>query len=143
MARLWQLGVAGSAASSIILGGHAAEVTGVLIDPPGLWAVTASADATVMAWDLQATRRAVGELRGHRGPIVALAGSLDGLSLATGSLDGTARLWRTQLWNLSLDQLVERACAAAGRNLGEAHWRQYIPNRPDRVVCPGLPIPEW
>jgi WD40 repeat protein len=33
------------------------------------------------------------ELRGHRGPVVGLAYSPDGLTLASASVDGTARLW--------------------------------------------------
>src|SRR5262245_12843140 len=33
------------------------------------------------------------ELRGHRGPVVGLAYSPDGQTLASASADGTARLW--------------------------------------------------
>jgi WD40 repeat protein len=43
-------------------------------------------------WDL-ATRREVRTLRGHNGPVGAVAVSPDGATIATGGADGTAKLW--------------------------------------------------
>ena len=47
---------------------------------------------TLKVWDLT-TRQEVGALEGHKGPILALAGTADGSHLASGSADGTIGLW--------------------------------------------------
>ena len=49
----------------------------------------------------------------------------------TGSSDNTARLW-----DLFLDEQVELACRAAGRNLTIEEWQQYMGDKPYRETCP-------
>lgn len=57
--------------------------------------MTGSFDNTARVWDLEADNPSASAkvLRGHVGPIWALALSTDGKRLATGSEDGTARVW--------------------------------------------------
>jgi len=84
------------------LSGHERDVGAVAFSPDGRWLATGSWDDTARLWDLKATGPATEPiiLRGHEGPVVALAFSLpsepaEGHSrwLATGSWDDTVRLW--------------------------------------------------
>jgi WD40 repeat protein len=68
----------------------------VAISPDSRWLVTAgSADNTARLWDLSAKDPAANPvvLRGHEGPVTAVAISPDNRWLVTGSADKTARLW--------------------------------------------------
>ena len=54
--------------------------------------------------------------------------------------DITPPLYTTPvMWNVDPSLWIRTACAIAGRNLTRAEWRQYLPDRPYRVTCPGLP----
>ncbi|QEW19694.1 Cytochrome c2 precursor [Marinibacterium anthonyi] len=68
------------------LDGHAAAVTALIFTPEGA-VISASDDFTVRRWG-------AGEVIGrHQGKVQALALSPDGAWLASGSWDGTVRLW--------------------------------------------------
>ena len=69
-------------------------------------------------------------LKGDEGGVNTLAFSSDGRWLATGSEDGTARLWLMQLGDM-----LQMACQSAGRNLTREEWRQYFPNEDYRKIC--------
>jgi WD40 repeat protein len=60
--------------------------------------------------------------------------SADGRLLATGGIDGSA-----MVWNIDPSGWPARACAAAGRNLTRAEWRQYVGRARYRPTCPQWP----
>jgi WD40 repeat protein len=43
------------------------------------------------------------------------------------------------VWNVTLGAWKEHACTVAGRNLTRAEWERYLPERPYKKVCPGVP----
>jgi hypothetical protein len=43
------------------------------------------------------------------------------------------------LWNADPAGWVQTACRIAGRNLTQAEWHQYLPDRTYRATCPGWP----
>lgn len=83
------------AAESIILSGHDAPITGLVVSPDSHWLVTASADTTARVWDLTAPDPAAMPivLLGHERSILAIAISSDSRWLATGGFDGMVNLW--------------------------------------------------
>ena len=123
-ARLWDLQAKDIAASATVLRGHEDAVTAVALSVDGRWLATGSGDGTVRLWNLQADDIAASAtvLRGHesgarviviiRG-VTAVALSADGRWLATGSEDGTARLW-----NLQVDDIAASARVLRGHEGG-------------------------
>ncbi len=72
--------------------GHSAAVLGCAISADGRLALSASADQTVVVWDLS-DGRPLQVLRGHAAAVNACAFSSDGRWVAAGGSDGTLRLW--------------------------------------------------
>lgn len=117
-ARLWDLTTTNSAQRPLVLRGHDDFVNSVAISPNGKWLVTASADSTARLWDLTSgdpTDSLV--LRGHKEGIdssmfgalqgiYTVAISPDGRWLATGSYDGTARIWNLTSENPAASSVV-------------------------------------
>ncbi len=71
------------------------SVTHLAFSPDGKLLAAASGESgetTVRLWDV-ATRREVGNLRGHAAPVFQIAFSPDGRTLASGGADNTVRLW--------------------------------------------------
>jgi WD40 repeat protein len=82
--------------------------------------VTGSADKTARLWDLTASDPAAQPLvlRGHAGPVTAMAISPDSRWLATVCGEGTEATGDAiRLWNLRLDGLLPIARLAASRQL--------------------------
>jgi hypothetical protein len=50
--------------------------------------------------------------------------------LASGSYDGTVRLWI-----VSLDELIELGCRQVRRNLTPEEWERYLPGQAYRKTC--------
>jgi WD40 repeat protein len=101
--RLYNLSESRPETTRVELAGHTSSVTTVVFSPDGRWLATGSAergegrvfraDNDVRLWDLTEAKPAAIELRGHEGPITAMAMSGDSRWLVTGSADRTARVW--------------------------------------------------
>ena len=76
-------------------------------------------------------------LRGHDGPLYAVAISPDNRWVVTGSADNTARLWLLQI-----NDLVDRARTIVGRNFFAEEWQLYFPGEKYRKTFDELPAPE-
>jgi WD40 repeat protein len=74
------------------LEGHADVVEALAFSPKGKVLASASADPTVILWNVQ-TGQHLATLRGHTKRVRACAFSPDGRMLASGSEDKTIRLW--------------------------------------------------
>lgn len=79
--------------------GHEYRVWGVDVSGDGAFALSGSTDATVRAWNLDAS--AEGErcvvLEGHRDSVLAVAVSRDGSKAVSGCEDGSLQLWDTSM----------------------------------------------
>ena len=74
-------------------------------------------------------------LTGHADLVTALAFSLDGRQLVTGSADHTLRLWIARTAHLA-----DLVCQRVRRNLTHDEWRQFMGNNvPYERTCPHLP----
>lgn len=74
------------------LKGHNASVNAVAFAPDGKRLASASADATIILWEV-ATQRPLLTLHGHSGAVNAITFSHDGQWLASGSDDRTIQFW--------------------------------------------------
>lgn len=83
---------------------HTDLVTGVAIDPNGLWLGLASADQTASLWRFPGNDRAAPEqtwlLNGHSGPVLALAFGPEAQSVVTGSADRSIKVWSSETGRL-------------------------------------------
>jgi WD40 repeat protein/serine/threonine protein kinase len=90
-----------------------------ILSPSGEQLATVASDTRVIhIWDTT-TGTAVGVLRGHEGPVRALAYSPDGKRLASGSADQTVRLW---------DPAAGREVAVFRGHEKPLEWLSYSPN---------------
>jgi WD40 repeat protein len=110
----------------------------VAISPDGRWLVTGREGRTARLWDLKADdpTKTARVLSGHDGYVWAVAISPDGRWLVTGSSDNTARLWP-----LTVEQLLEDAKRAVGRNFTLEEWNELFRGEDYRRTFEGLPAP--
>ena len=87
---LWE--VFGECKNTLTLKGHQNAVLELHWSSDGEHAFTASADKTVALWDT-ATGGRVRQFKGHQGFVNTVCPARDGFVLASGSDDGSARLW--------------------------------------------------
>ena len=133
--RLWNL--AEPTATPRVLRGHTAWVTSLVMSADGRWLASGSFDRTVRLWDLPNPDIGAVVLSGHMGSVHDVAISPDSRWLLSGSADGSARVWP-----LHAEELIEMACATAGRNLTPAEWEQYLAGIEYRVTCENLVMEE-
>jgi WD40 repeat protein len=122
---------------------------------PGQGLVTVQ-DAAIRIWpepSFPGTEKPLATLRGHEGAIRAVTISPNYRWLATVGSDRTIRLWDLDQTVADLrpgtstpvppadelDDLIERACARAGRDLTTAEWREIFGDAPHRNTCTSLP----
>ena len=72
-------------------------------------------------------------MTGHTGWVRTLAFSRDG-TLATGTIDGTARFWNT-----GFVSWVTAGCKLVNRNFSLDEWGQLASGLPYERTCPDLP----
>ena len=120
------------------LTGHTAFVSAVAISPDGMRLVTGSGDSTARLWDLSAAdpKKTTRVLARHNGPILAVAISGDGQWLVTGGQDRTARMWP-----MRIEDVLDRAETAVGRNFSLEEWKELFPDEPYRKTFERLPAP--
>jgi WD40 repeat protein len=84
---------------AVLRGAVNAAARDIVFSPDNRWLASGgyNADQGICIWDLQ-TSKPMQFLRGHRRTILSLAVSTDGHLLASGSEDGTIRLWDTRTW---------------------------------------------
>jgi WD40 repeat protein len=101
----WRTDVDQPELSAVKFAGHEDDITALLSIGDSTaagarvpaWSVSASADGTVRTWNLSQRDRTVEgvTLRGHDGPVRAIASSADGQWLVSGGADRSARVWET------------------------------------------------
>ena len=97
--------------------------------PDGRRFVVSSSDHTVNVWDVRSRKR-LGETFGpFRGTIPAVLFEPDGRLLINLLSDAIE-------WPVDVRTWERFACRVAGRELSRAEWRDLLPNRPYRSVCP-------
>jgi WD40 repeat protein/energy-coupling factor transporter ATP-binding protein EcfA2 len=111
---------------------HQAAVSSVAFSPDGKMLASASADWSVILWDV-ASRKPSGEpLEGHRSSVESVAFSPDGRMLASASSDGAVILWdvarRKRLEQLKGHQssAVIVAFSPDGRTLASGSWDRTV-----------------
>ncbi|HEX6302936.1 MAG TPA: hypothetical protein VFZ76_02020 [Anaerolineales bacterium] len=142
--RLWDLKSANfpEQVRSHILRRHLEPIHSLAFSPDGRWLATSSQDTTTRLWDLSVEEPGSNPilmtinrsmLRGI-GDVWAVAISLDGRWLATGSRDGVVRVW-----NLVAEELNARVCAMTGRNLSMDEWLEFQPGTDYEKTCAQWP----
>ena len=108
------------------LEGHEGAVNAIASNNDGSLLLSGSDDGTARLWNLADPEPSDTSivLRGHKGAVTTVGFGPAGHWLITGSNDNTVRLWTRKL-----DELIDQAKDAAGRNLTAREWRRYFPGR--------------
>jgi WD40 repeat protein len=91
----------------------------------GRWVVTAGALASI--WDAEDGTNLI-RLKGHDGPVTAVAFTADGRTVLTGGIDGTLRRYRCELCG-GIDDLLaiaDKRLRGTGRELTNAERARYL-----------------
>jgi WD40 repeat protein len=97
-----------------------------------IYSVAFSPDSSVWLWNV--TKPTAPDIMGTlhaSGAVFSVAFSPDGLTLAAGTADRTARLWQ-----LDPKQVAAAICDTAGDPITRAEWRQYVSDLPYAPPCP-------
>lgn len=126
---LWQANHPGK-----YLASKATDISLLAASPRANHLASISSNGTVQVWSIEG-RDPYPEPVRLRGVFKSLAFTSDGNGLWT--LDNAGLLQR---WTLGTDTLLNIACKAAGRNLTEREWKQYISESyQEREPCPEFP----
>ncbi len=99
--------------------------------------VTGGSDGRVYLWPAPAKPikpRDRLRLHGPASEVVAVAMAPAGDLVVAGDADGYIHVWE-----LGLEKLIAKACAAMGRNLSWWEWKRYVHSDGYECSCPGLP----
>ncbi len=138
-AHVWDLTAPGPADAPLILTGHTDVIQALAFTPDGQFLATAGGvflENTARLWDLAAADPATQPvlLPGQEAVTRAMAVAAGSRWLVQGGEDGRLRFWR-----LPVEELMDSACQAAGRNLRRDEWDQYFPGEAYRQTCPQWP----
>ncbi len=134
LVRLWDM--ADLTAAPQVLRGHEWGLRTATISSDNRWLATASDDKSVLLWKLDELSEDPVVLRFDEASVNQLAISADSHWLVTASAHGP-----TRVWNLRLEELINLAQHAAGRNLTLGEWEQFFGNRVYSKTCSRFPVP--
>jgi WD40 repeat protein len=90
----------------------------------------------VQVWKPNSTDAARFTFPGHEAQVVSVAVSIKGGRIASGSADGTVRVWP----NLPESRAEDAICAKLTAPMDAKQWRDWIsPELPQQATCPGQP----
>jgi WD40 repeat protein len=114
---------------------HHQAVDRIAFSPDGHWLASGGQDNLIRLWNMHSEQPALSPIvmEGHEDMIYGLSFTPDGDWLITASSDSV------RAWSMSLDNLVSRACAIAGRNFTIDEWQVYLVDEPYRVTCSQYP----
>jgi WD40 repeat protein len=104
----------------VVFGPDCADLSDAYAERCGTLVATASFDGTAKLWDAS-TGQELLTLSAHSGPVISISFSPDGTRLATGSLDGTVRVY-----TLLLDELVALAQERVTRSLTDEECQRFL-----------------
>lgn len=142
------LRLADPTAPPIVLDQHRGRILSMAISADSHWLATSGEDRRVILWDLTADdpAGAFAVLRSPTGsgPGAQVAFSADSrwLSAFGAAAFSSQAPWLVtadndvHLYNLPLDELMDRICLAAGRNPTEQEWKRFLPDQPYTPLCP-------
>jgi WD40 repeat protein len=133
--KLWNVGdPAHPAAVGAPITGPTGTIGSIAFSHDGKILASSGQDEVIRLWNVANPTRPVSignPLISHTNSVWSIAWSPTG-TLATGSVDGTVRLW-----DLQLPAAVKWICSTTANTLTPAQWRHYIPELAYRPACPG------
>ncbi len=112
----------------------AGAIWSVAFDPSGKTVMTAGDDSIVRLYDVDTLTEIGSGIRGFGGPVSGVF-TPDGSHIVIGNFSSSAQAFE---WDIRPKDWAAHACEVAGRNLTQAEWSQFLPDRPYQPVCPNV-----